>query len=485
MMTTTLPVMMPAMAEIFLAAAGMALLMYGVFTQRDGQSEGTAWGTIVAMLVAAGLVIIYGGPVAGEPAFYGQFATGHFTQFAKVLILVGAAVAVWMSVRYMRAESSNRFEFPVLVLFATIGMLVMVSANDLIALYMGIELQSLSLYVIASIRRDSLRATEAGLKYFVLGAVSSGMLLYGCSLIYGFSGTTQFAGLATVLTGEATPLGLIVGLVFLISGLAFKISAVPFHMWTPDVYEGAPTPVTAFFAVAPKIAAVCLILRTMMGPFGGLIADWQQVITLIAIASMVLGAIAAIQQTNLKRLMAYSSIGHMGFALVGVAAGNQAGAQAVLIYMAIYLFMNVGTFAVILSMRKEGRYVENIADLAGLNKSHPLMALAMLIFMFSMAGIPPLAGFFSKWYVFFAAIEAGLFGLAVIGVLASVVGAFYYIRIIKVMYFDEAEAPLDSKISREMRIIMGFTAVVSLLFFILPAPVVDQAAAAAQTLFTN
>jgi NADH-quinone oxidoreductase subunit N len=239
------------------------------------------------------------------------------------------------------------------------------------------------------------------------------------------------------------------------------------------------------FAVAPKIAAVCLILRTMMGPFGGLIADWQQVITLIAIASMVLGAIAAIQQTNLKRLMAYSSIGHMGFALVGVAAGNQAGAQAVLIYMAIYLFMNVGTFAVILSMRKEGRYVENIADLAGLNKSHPLMALAMLIFMFSMAGIPPLAGFFSKWYVFFAAIEAGLFGLAVIGVLASVVGAFYYIRIIKVMYFDEAEAPLDSKISREMRIIMGFTAVVSLLFFILPAPVVDQAAAAAQTLFTN
>jgi NADH-quinone oxidoreductase subunit N len=343
----------------------------------------------------------------------------------------------------------------------------------------------LSLYVIASIRRDSLRATEAGLKYFVLGAVSSGMLLYGCSLIYGFSGTTQFAGLATVLTGEATPLGLIVGLVFLISGLAFKISAVPFHMWTPDVYEGAPTPVTALFAVAPKIAAVCLILRTMMGPFGGLIADWQQVITLIAIASMVLGAIAAIQQTNLKRLMAYSSIGHMGFALVGVAAGNQAGVQAVLIYMAIYLFMNVGTFAVILSMRKEGRYVENIADLAGLNKSHPLMALAMLIFMFSMAGIPPLAGFFSKWYVFFAAIEAGLFGLAVIGVLASVVGAFYYIRIIKVMYFDEAEAPLDSKISREMRIIMGFTAVVSLLFFILPAPVVDQAAAAAQTLFTN
>ncbi len=483
MTVTALPAMLPALPEMFLAVAGMGLLVYGVFTHRGGAQPLTSWGTVVAFVVAAVLVVTHSGADGQATAFYGQFATGLLPQFAKLLILLGAALAVWMSIGYMRAYGGDRFEFPILVLFATIGMLMMVSANDLIALYMGIELQSLALYVIASIRRDSLKSTEAGLKYFVLGAVSSGMLLYGCSLIYGFAGSTQFQALAEVLGKGEPALGLIVGMVFLIAGLAFKISAVPFHMWTPDVYEGAPTPVTALFAVAPKVAAVCLILRTMMGPFGGVTDQWQQVITLIAVASMVLGAIAAIQQTNLKRLMAYSSIGHMGFALVGVAAGNAAGAKGVLIYMAIYLFMNIGTFAVILSMRQEGRDVENISDHAGLNKSHPMMALAMLIFMFSMAGIPPLAGFFSKWYVFLAAIDAGLYGLAVIGVLASVVGAFYYIRIIKVMYFDDSDQALDSGMSADMRVIMGATAVVTLLFFIIPAPVVDLAGLAAETLF--
>jgi NADH-quinone oxidoreductase subunit N len=480
------PTMVPAMAsatpEIFLAAAGMALLMLGVFRKEDSTAM-VSWLSIASFIVAGVLVMTHGGPT-DKPAFFGMFVTSEFAQFAKILILLGAALSIVLSTDYMKREKAQRFEFPVLIVYATVGMMMMISADDLIALYIGLELQSLALYVVASIRRDTLRSTEAGLKYFVLGALSSGMLLYGCSLIYGFAGTTDFAGLAgifTTLDGDV-PAGLVFGMVFLISGLAFKVSAVPFHMWTPDVYEGAPTPVTALFAVAPKVAAVCLFLRVMVGPFGELIDQWQQVIVVISILSMGLGAFAALVQTNIKRLMAYSSIGHMGYALVGVAAGNEAGASGVLIYMSVYLFMNVGTFACILAMRRQGRMVEGISDLAGLSKSHPMMAVALMIFMFSMAGIPPLAGFFGKWFVFLAAIDAGLYTLAILGVMASVVSAFYYLRIVKIMYFDEATEPLDSAIPTDLRIVMYVATAVTLLFFLVPSPVVETADIAAAAL---
>jgi NADH-quinone oxidoreductase subunit N len=373
------------------------------------------------------------------------------------------------------------------MLFATVGMMMMVSANDLISLYIGLELQSLSLYVIAAFRRDTLRSTESGLKYFVLGALSSGMLLYGSSLVYGFAGTTNFTTLAEILqqaaqAGQAPSIGLIVGVVFVIAGLAFKVGGVPFHMWTPDVYEGAPTPVTAFFASAPKIAAMALFVRVLMGPFADLVDQWQQVVVAISLLSMVLGALAAISQTNIKRLMAYSSIGHVGYALIGLAAGTEAGVRGLAVYMAIYLFMNLGTFAVILCMRQKDRMVENIDDLRGLSRTHPLMALAMGIFMFSMAGIPPLAGFFSKLYVFLAAIEAQLYVLAVVGVLSSVVGAFYYLRIVKLMYFDEPAESFDQPFGREMSLIMGAAGAITLLFFVFPSPIVSGAEAAAASL---
>jgi NADH-quinone oxidoreductase subunit N len=390
-----------------------------------------------------------------------------------------------MAIRFNEQAGIAKFEFPVLIVFASIGMLMMVSANDLISLYIGLELQSLSLYVVASFRRDSRRSSEAGLKYFVLGALSSGMLLYGASLIYGFAGTTSFDGLATLfkgLGGEGPSVGLVVGLVFVISGLAFKVSAVPFHMWVPDVYQGAPTPVTAFFAVAPKIAAIALFVRVLMGPFGVMIGDWQQVVIVLSIASMALGAFAAIRQTNIKRLMAYSSIGHVGYALIGLAAGTEAGVRGVLVYMAIYLVMNVGTFCCILAMRRTGRMVEGIDDLAGLARTHPLVAMAMAAMMFSMAGIPPLAGFFGKFYIFVAAIDAGLITLAVIGVLTSVVGAFYYLRIIKIMYFEEPVDAFDGKLPGEVRTILVAATLFVMFFFLRPGLIIDGAAVAAQTL---
>ncbi len=475
----SLPVMMPAAAEIFLALAGMALLMVGVF-RGEGSLRLLSWSTILVFAVTAVIVLVRG---TEGSAFHGLYVTDAFAQFAKLLVLLGAALAILLSMGYLEREKVGRFEIPVLILFATLGMMLMVSADDLLMLYMGLEMQSLALYVIAAIRRDILRSTEAGIKYFVLGALSSGMLLYGCSMIYGFTGSTSFEGLTAALsTGQDPSLGLVVGLVFLITGLAFKVSAVPFHMWTPDVYEGAPTPVTALFAVAPKVAAVALFLRVMVDPFGGLVESWQQVIVFISIASMVVGALAAIMQTNIKRLMAYSSIGHMGYALVGLAAGTQAGVTGVMIYLATYIFMNVGTFACILAMRRDGRLVESLSDLSGLSKTHPMMALALLIFMFSMAGIPPLAGFFGKWYVFMAAVEAGLIALAVIGVLASVIGAFYYLRIVKIMYFDDAAEPLDGGIATDLRLILYGSAAVTVLFALFLSPVYDSAQAAAASL---
>ncbi len=484
------PNLIPALPEIFLAGAAMALLMLGVFQKVQGpdgavQINRQIWMLSIITLVLTGMLVltVSGGTMM---TFNNLFITDDFAIFAKILILLAAAMTLFISRDYLEMHEMARFEFNILVSLATLGMLMMVSANDLISLYIGLELQSLSLYVIAAFRRDDQRSTEAGLKYFVLGALASGMLLYGSSLVYGFSGTTNFGVLADSFahSGEHGPsTGLIFGIVFILAGLAFKVSAVPFHMWTPDVYEGAPTPVTAFFAVAPKIAAVMLLLRVMIGPFGDLVAQWQQIVIFVSIASMALGALAAINQTNIKRLMAYSSIGHVGYALIGLAVGDEIGVQGVLIYMGLYLFVNVGTFACILCMRRGDRMVEKISDLAGLSKTQPLLAMSLTIFMFSMAGIPPLAGFFGKLYIFLAAIHAELYALAIIGVLTSVVGAFYYLRVIKVMYFDDPVDSFDQPISRPITIVVTVSAFLMTFFILYPAPLLDAAAVATAALF--
>jgi len=478
-----LPDFLPALPEMLLASAAMALLLVGVF-RGEGSARLVSW-LSVAVLIA---VLVVTGLIGGERqvGFYGMFVTDAFAVFMKALVLVGSAVSIIMALRYNEEHAIARFEFPVLILLATTGMMVMISANDLITLYLGLELQSLALYVVASFDRDSVRSTEAGLKYFVLGALASGMLLYGASLIYGFAGTTSFAALSQLLDGAVKPSnGLIIGLVLVAVGLAFKVSAVPFHMWTPDVYEGAPTPVTAFFSVAPKIAALALFIRFLVEPFGGLVVEWRQIIVFLSVASMILGAVAAIAQTNIKRLMAYSSIGHVGYALIGLAAATPAGIRGVLVYMAIYLFMNLGTWAVILCMRQKGQMLEEISDLSGLGRTQPGLALALGIFMFALAGIPPTAGFFGKLYVFLAAIDANLIGLAVIGVVASVVGAFYYLRIVKVMYFDEPLAAFDRPIAIELKWVLAVTVIVTMFFILLPDPIVGGAEAAAASLFAK
>ena len=474
---------MPALPEIFLAVAGLALLMVGVF-QRGNATGNVAWLSVLALIVAL-MLVLYGRSDGTVAAFGNLFVVDAFARFMKILVLAGAALAIIMSLDFITREGMRRFEFPVLMLFATLGMLMMLSANDLISLYVSLELQSLALYVVAAFQRDSERSTEAGLKYFVLGALSSGMLLYGASMVYGFAGTTSFVGLARAFSGLNGPVavGLIVGVVFVVAGLAFKVSAVPFHMWTPDVYEGAPTPVTAFFAAAPKLAATGLLVRVMVGPFYELRAEWLQIVWFIAVASMILGAVAAINQTNIKRLMAYSSIGNIGYALVGLVPGTEIGVRGVLIYMAIYLVMTIGSFGCILLMRQKGRMVEGIDDLAGLSKTNPLLAAALAVFMFSMAGVPWLAGFFGKFYVFLAAVQAGLYWLAVIGVVTSVISAFYYLRIVKVMYFDEAAEPLDRSPGCSMNLIIGATGLMIFFFFVFAGPVLSAAQAAAMSLF--
>ena len=470
--------------ELFLAIAGMALLMLGVF--RGASSTAPVLNLSVVALAIAGAFILVPERTA-QSAFSGLFIVDAFGDFMKILVLIGSALTMAMSLRFIEQEQMARFEFPVLLVFATLGMLMMISANDLIALYLGLELQSLSLYVVAAFRRDNPRSSEAGLKYFVLGALSSGMLLYGSSMVYGFAGTTNFDALAQVLgTGQETPAtGLVIGLVFVIAGLAFKVSAVPFHMWTPDVYEGAPTPVTAFFANAPQIAAMALLVRVLLEPFGHLHDQWRQVIVFVSIASMVLGALAAMGQKNIKRLMAYGSIGHIGYALVGLVAGSEAGVRGIGIYLAIYLAMNIGTFACILCMRQKDRMVEGIDDLRGLSRTSPMMALALAIFMFSMAGMPPLAGFFGKLHIFLAAIAAELYTLAIVGVLSSVVAAFYYLRIVKIMYFEEPEDSFDRPLGREMGLILTGTAIVIAFFVLMPSPILDGAEAAAAALFAD
>ncbi|PHS78169.1 MAG: NADH-quinone oxidoreductase subunit NuoN [Rhodospirillaceae bacterium] len=485
----TVPNLAPAMPEIFLALAAMALLMLGVF-QKWATPEGAIRASRMTSnlgVLSLGLALILVFTVSGSTliTFEGMFISDAFATYAKVLILLAGVFTLVLAQNWLEMQGAHRFEFAILILFATLGMMMMVSANNLMSLYMGLELSSLSLYVLAAFHRDDARSSEAGLKYFVLGALASGMLLYGMSLVYGFSGSADFEVIASVIkSDEPLPIGILIGLVFMMSGLAFKVSAVPFHMWTPDVYEGAPTPVTAFFAVAPKVAALALFLRVMIGPFGDVSDQWQQIIIMLSILSMLVGSFAAIAQSNIKRLMAYSSIGHVGYALIGLAVANEAGVTGVLIYLTIYVFMNIGTFACLMGMRRGGRAVEQISDLSGLAKTHPGMAAALAIMMFSMAGIPPLAGFFGKLYIFLAAIEAGLYALSVIGVLASVVSAYYYVRIIKVMYFDEpgVEA-LDTPLPKSVSVVLGLCTVVIVLFIAFPTPVIDAAKVAAASLF--
>nr|WP_321510495.1 NADH-quinone oxidoreductase subunit NuoN [uncultured Celeribacter sp.] len=437
MTSTDFSIVLP---EVLLAIYGLAALLFAVYTGKDKMAGLVTWATAAVFLVLA-LFIGLGGEGSRE-AFNGMFVDDAFSRFGKVGVLLAGAAVLVMSFDFMQKRGVAKFEYPILVLFSTVGMMVMVSAGDLMALYLGLELMSLSLYVIASFRRDSVKSTEAGLKYFVLGSLSSGLLLYGSSLVYGFAGTTSFAGIVSVVQTDV-PVGVLFGLIFIMTGLAFKVSAVPFHMWTPDVYEGAPTPTTAFFATAPKLAAMGLFARVLHDAFGNITGDWQQVLAVIAVASMFLGSIAGIGQTNIKRLMAYSSIAHMGFALMGLAAGNAEGVQAALVYMTIYVVMNIGTFAFILTMERDGQPVTDLSSLNLYWRTSPTKALAVLVLMFSLAGVPPMLGFFGKLYVLQAAWGAGLVYLAVLGVIASVIGAFYYLRIVYYMYFGAETEPLD------------------------------------------
>ena len=474
----TAPAFGPALPEIVLAVGALVLVLVGAF--RGERSTPLVTGLALLFLMIA-LATVVRMPSTTTATLGGSFMIDGFAKFMKVLALIGSGAALILADDYFRREGIARFEFPILILLSTIGMLMMISANDLIALYLGLELQSLAAYVIASFHRDDLRSTEAGLKYFVLGALSSGMLLYGASLVYGFTGTVSFPAIANVLHGDAG-IGVILGLVFISAGVAFKVSAAPFHMWTPDVYEGAPTPVTAFFASAPKIAAMALMVRVFLGAFPTAVGQWQQIIVFLAVASMLLGSFAAIGQRNIKRLMAYSSIGNVGYALIGLAAGTAEGVQGIIVYMAIYLAMTLGAFACILGMRRRGVWLENIEDLSGASRHAPFMAFCFAMMMFSLAGIPPLAGFFAKLYVFAAAVQAGFYVLAVIGVVTSVVGAYYYLRIVKVMYFDDAVEPFDPMAAGVKGVLIASTAVV-VLFWLVPAPLVGAAGAAARSLF--
>ena len=465
--------------EVIIAVYAMAALLFGVYTGKDKTASLLVW-TTSGLFVLMALLIGAGGDGA-RSAFGGMFIDDPFARFAKVAILLSAAAVLAMSRDYMLRRDLLRFEYPILVALATVGMMMMVSAGDLMALYMGLELQSLALYVIASLRRDSVKSTEAGLKYFMLGALSSGLLLYGASLVYGFAGTTLFSGILSTLSAEV-PLGLLFGLVFVLSGLAFKISAAPFHMWTPDVYEGAPTPVTAFLATAPKMAAMALFGRVVHDAFGAIPGDWGQVVAALAVVSMFLGAVAAIGQRDIKRLMAYSSISHMGFALMGLASGTAEGVQAMLIYMAIYVTMNIGTFAFILSMEKDGRPVTSIDRLNMYSRREPLRALAMLVLMFSLAGMPPTVGFFGKFYVLKSAVDGGMAWLALLGVVASVIGAFYYLRIVFYMYFGKEGEGLDGPMPAVQWVLLVGTAAAMLIGIVNLFGIEALAAVAAETL---
>ncbi|MEO3477270.1 NADH-quinone oxidoreductase subunit NuoN [Phaeobacter sp. CAU 1743] len=477
MIQADLSVVLP---EIILAVYAMLALLAAVYTGKDKLAATLVWST-AALMVALAVWIATGGNGTHE-AFGGMFVDDGFARFAKVLVLIGAAAVLVMGQEYMSRRGMLPFEYPILVALSTVGMMVMVSAGDLMALYMGLELQSLALYVVAALRRDSVKSTEAGLKYFVLGALSSGLLLYGASLVYGFAGTTKFAGIIQVAEHNHMSLGMLFGLVFLISGMAFKVSAVPFHMWTPDVYEGSPTPVTAFFATAPKVAAMGLFARVLHDAFGGAVTDWQQVIVVLSVLSMFLGAIAAIGQTNIKRLMAFSSVAHMGYAMIGLAAGTEQGVTAMLVYLAIYVTMNIGTFSFILMLEKDGTPVTDISALNQFASRQPGKALAVLILMFSLAGVPPMLGFFAKLGVWQAGVDAGLMGLVVASAVASVIGAFYYLRIVFYMYFGSGEGEVEIKGSPVLTLALMGSAALMLIGVVYQFGIDGAAAAAAATL---
>jgi len=467
----------PVLPELVLAVGAMALLMLGAY--RGVRTTGLVTVLSLVLLVIVGVLELTL-PAGKQVTFNGSFIVDDFARFMKILALIGSGATLVLSTEFLAEPSRRIFEYSILVLLSTLGMMILISAGDLIMLYLGLELMSLALYVVAASNRDDGKSTEAGLKYFVLGALSSGMLLYGASLIYGFTGTVSFVGIAAAT--KTSSIGIVFGIVFLLAGLCFKVSAVPFHMWTPDVYEGAPTAVTAFFASAPKVAAMAAFVRATMTAFPGIVTEWQQIVVFVSIASMALGSFAAIGQKNIKRLMAYSSIGHMGFALVGLAAGTAEGAQGVLVYLAIYVTMTLGSFAIILAMKRNGQALENISDFAGLSRTNPTIAFFFAMLLFSLAGVPWLAGFFAKWYVFVAAMKANLFTLAVIGVLTSVVGAYYYLSIVKVMYFEEPLTRLDP-MRVELRVVLAIMGIFNLLYFAYPGPLVTAASAAAKSLF--
>ncbi len=469
--------------ELIVLAGALLLLAFGAF--RGARATGGITLLSMGVMISAAYYAWPGVSLGeGADAFNDMIAIDNFTQFVKVMVLIASTLVVGMSFDWLAIGPHKKFEYPILVLLSTAGLMVLVSANDLLTLYLGLELSSLSLYVLATFDRDNATSSEAGVKYFVLGALASGMLLFGASLVYGYTGTTNFSAMtdlfaATEESQATAAYGAVVGMVMLIVALCFKISAVPFHMWTPDVYQGAPTPVTMLFATAPKIAAMAIFIRLLMDPFANLLPDWQNILAIIAVGSMMVGAFGALTQTNIKRLLAYGSIGHIGYMLIGLAAGTPEGIKGVLIYFALYLFMSVGTFGFVLFMRRAGEQVENISDLAGLSKTSPRGALFMLLMMFSMAGIPPFAGFYGKFFIFLSAIQSELYVLAVVGVLTSVVAAFYYLRIIKVMYFDEPVLGLERHVPLFSQAVLLICALVTALFFLYPAGLLNAASAAA------
>ena len=452
--------------EVSLAILAITCLMYGLFSKNNSFNKATNFATLSLIFVS---FLVYFDFTTNFALFENFFSNTTFTKFFKILTLLGAAASLIISKNYFIDTKINRFEIPTLLLFSTLGMMLMISSKNLMMMYLAIELQSLSLYVVASIKRNSLESAESGVKYFILGALSSGILLYGFSLVYGFTGQTNFDGIYISLSQlDKLPIGLVFGLVFILVGLAFKVSAVPFHMWTPDVYEGAPTSITAFFAIVPKLAAIALIFRFCLEPFNNFYFEWTQVIFFLSLASMFLGAIAAISQKSLKRLLAYSSIGHVGYVLIALVAASDQGIRSASIYMFIYLIMNISVFAILLSLKKSDKYVEKINELSGLSKTNPAVSASLAIIMLSMAGIPPFIGFFGKFYVFIAAIESEQYILAILGVLASVISAFYYLRIIKGMYFDEVieGENFDFTINNQAKVIL-LTLLFLITFFII------------------
>ena len=459
-MIDNLNIMLP---EIFLSLSIFTILMIGVFIKNSFNIVFNLSSLIIIFTVA----IILNNSNNEVKIFLDSFTRDPFSNYFKILILISSLFVLNSSKNFIIENKLDKFEYPIIILLSILGMFFMVSANDLILFYLGLELQSLSLYILASIDRDNLRSTESGIKYFVLSALSSGLLLYGCSLLYGFTGSTNFDFIAAELTKENT--GAVFAMVFILVGLAFKVSAVPFHMWTPDVYEGAPTSITSYFAVVPKVAGLALLIKFMFIPFSNILLEWQTIIIFLSIASMILGAVAAMIQKNFKRLLAYSSIGHIGYALAGVATGSVSGYESAIVYISIYVIMNIGAFSCLYLLKKDGKYKENISDLSGVSKKHPLLAISLLIILFSLAGVPPLGGFFAKFYVFVAVLEREMYALAIIGLLTTVMSAFYYLKIIKTIYFDDSLITFELTKNKTAQVSIFTSCMILVTFFLYPS----------------